>query len=113
MCEIEDFALSERGTLEFIGVSINIWLLWSQNPLWATTGAALQISIPIQLSRQQLVDFRAIRPVGNFPQSHVNRARHLLHLLKVDLLYFITGAVVVFVLPVKEENYGDALARVV
>src|SRR5205807_7306418 len=74
---------------------------------------ALQFLVPTQLRRQLLIDFRASGPVGDFPQSHVNRARDLLHFLKINLVNRVAGTVVVFVHSVKEENYRNAFARVV
>src|ERR1051326_5120352 len=72
-----------------------------------------ECSLPAQLRRQRLIDFRTCRQIRYGPQRHVNRARDLLHLVVIDLLWLVPGAVIVFVHAVKEENDRNALARVV
>src|ERR1041384_3122392 len=68
---------------------------------------------PRQLRRQRLIDFRTRRQIRYGPQRHVNRARDLLHLVVIDLLWLVPRAGVVFVYTVKEENDRNAFARVV
>src|SRR6266576_3082018 len=66
-----------------------------------------------QQHRQLLINLRPNSKVSNLPQQHVNRARDLFHLLKIDLLHFVAGTVIVLVLAIKKEDNGNALLGVV
>src|SRR5437867_2840210 len=70
-------------------------------------------SLPGQFRGQLLIHSRALRTVSQFPGGRVDRARHLLHLLEVDLLDRVRRLVVILVLAihVKEETAATAARR--
>src|SRR5437660_8891799 len=49
----------------------------------------------------------------SFPTRRSSDLRDLFHFLKINLVNRVAGAMVVFVLSVEEENYGNAFARII
>ena len=66
-----------------------------------------------QLRRQRLIDLRARGQVSDLPKGHIDRARYFFHLVIVDLLRLVTGAMIVLVHAVEKEDDRNAFARVV